>query len=125
MKKLIIDRKTWLRGADADDGINSFLFRTYDGKRCCLGFYGNQHAGKSDHDMADVQAPQLCVVGDEWGPLVRVSDMTQPRALRAEQTLVCVHLVSANDDRDLDESSREERVTELFSIIGIEVEFIN
>lgn len=125
MRKLIIDRKTWLRGADADGGQNSFLLRSSDGKRCCLGFYGSQIAGKKDEEMMDVQGPQMCTVGDEWGPLVKVLNLTQPSSLKAEQTLVCCNLIGANDSSSRGESDRERAITEHFRSIGVEVEFIN
>lgn len=53
-KLLIIDRKSWIRG----EGVAySRLLRSFDNKRCCLGFYCSSVLGVPDDLLRDYGSP--------------------------------------------------------------------
>jgi hypothetical protein len=116
VKKLVIDRAKWLRGKDALN--DSYLLRPDDGKMCCLGFYA-ESCGFSLDDLYGKTYPSLLI-----------TDGLIPEALRwlvtdlYEDTTAGLSLAQLNDDDQLDEPTREERVAEKFALHGIEVEFV-
>jgi hypothetical protein len=62
VKKLTIDRETWLRG---EGSSNSFLRRAGDGKQCCLGFYCLAR-GLSAEEITDSTTPDIVGINDIW-----------------------------------------------------------
>jgi hypothetical protein len=109
-----IDRKTWLQGEGSDE---SYLFRSRDGKQCCLGFY-----------------MEACAV-----PRQKITSVMTPMGFRPELRTqvpgwlfnedhnnisdVCNSLMLVNDIEHENHSDKEERITSLFKKAGIEVTF--
>jgi hypothetical protein len=122
MRKLIIDRNTWLRGEGLDV---SALLREVDNKMCCLGSYALQLAGKKPEDILGKKEPKQCVVGDEWGGLVEFRIRTQPSGVYADSSTIANELMNFNDDTSSAEHEREADIKGAFLTIGVEVEFIN
>jgi hypothetical protein len=115
--KLTIDRNIWLRGADAEDGQESFLLRSRDGKRCCVGIYLCA-LGFTDHELSDKGSDDDLRVEDEHGEDDGV-DPRVPAWLRQE-----MRVYGINDDANLTEDDREQQVADRFAVGGVEVEFV-
>lgn len=129
MKRLVIDRTTWLRG----DSKNSSLLRTEDGKMCCLGFCALQ-AGFTPEQIEDKPEPTGVSTIDDpddlWpdGILERIEDTdpeTDELVVEYCTTLVTDELMATNDNENLLDSEREKKITSLFASIGITAEFVN
>jgi len=135
--KLIIDRKTWLRG---EGHKKSFLVRESDGKQCCLGFLA-QACGFSKEELTKKRsvlslfivpvAENTYSVCNSVDPIKR--ERIKPTVL---EKLVCdcdskssfnnaigSDLMDVNDDPKLSDYERETKLTELFATVGVEVEF--
>lgn len=70
MKKLTINRRTWLRGEGSEE---SYLRRAEDGKMCCLGFAAIQLGKLSEDDITSVQS--LCGFGSRGKlPIAKVAN---------------------------------------------------
>ena len=110
--KLIIDRKTWWMGKNYG---NSRLLRD-DGYKCCLGFYALQQ-GCKETEILNVLSPAYV--------LVRLRHKF--KALLTDDgfglTDLCGELIYLNDEPHVE--NREEKLTEKFKEMGVEVEFIN
>jgi hypothetical protein len=129
--KLTIDRAKWLRGEGSG---SSLLLRERDGKQCCLGQLGFA-CGLTSAQMMNTGAPSVIHIASESDP----DSESNRKAIWSRQVKeagllflyddnlspYCFDLMETNDDRELDEDYREERLTYLFAKIGIEVEFIN
>ena len=123
--EIIIDRRTWLRG---EGSRKSYLLRTEDDKRCCLGFYAKE-CGLPDSQIQErVSLRSLFFTGSEipnfnWlGANRRLyNDSKDPKRKRELHDL----LTEANDDEVISEQQREERITNLFAQAGFTVRFIN
>ena len=119
--KLVIDRKTWIRGEDSGA---SCLLRSSDGKKCCLGFYALA-CGLHENQIREKPAPaNLSNTGiKQWNDTMYRSIPTD-----AYQTLkhssIAQHLMLINDEVCFSsEEEREQKIKELFARIGVEVEF--
>lgn len=112
MKKLVVDRKTWLRG---EGPRNSRLLREEDQTMCCLGFYAIA-CGLSSDDITDAADPPDCL--STWPDEARWL-FSGPRV-----SGVCAHLIHQNDSR-MDETKRERIIAAIFADNGVEVEFKN
>jgi len=131
--KLVIDRKTWLRGEGVD---NSYLLRGKDGRRCCLGFLASQ-CGILDEYLMRVEAPNQICDHEAYKKLPNFLFNEQQN----ENSSVCCKLMIANDlvlgevaengkhgegvPKFNTESEREEWITKKFAEHGIEVVFEN
>lgn len=106
--KVVIDRLNWLRG---EGSAHSYLLRPADKKQCCLGFLGQalniDIYGLTSPEKTGVTWPTGCI--NEYGL----------------NSLVINNLMRVNDHTNYSDAEREEKIKELFSTIGIEVEFIN
>ncbi len=116
-----VDRSRWLRGER-----NSFLQRTTDGKRCCLGFLA-----------LACGVPESGIVG--WELLSRLEHqhfallpeaLKRNTAARGKQVLLVDRLMELNDDyigygfsKLSSEAERELELAEAFREAGIEVTF--
>ena len=120
MKKLTIDRNTWLRG----DSKSSALLRAEDGKMCCLGFCAVQSGIPAD-GIADLGRPDD--VDTEFYELWPTGLICVDEDADDEYSLsdVAERLIAENDSFYTPDSEREQRIASLFSSIGIEVQFIN
>lgn len=117
--KLIIDRQTWLRGEGWDD---SFLLRPEDGKMCCLGFLSDQ-CGVPLKAISDAQTPvDLSAIHRSLLPEFLFRELEDDRDVHSKE---CMELMQINDNQNLDPKEREDKLTEVFTANGIEVQFIN
>lgn len=116
--QLTIDRAVWLRGADAEDGRNSFLLRPSDGKRCCVGIYLSA-LGVPDELLSGESEDGGVVVpceDDEYE--TRLHDLV-PSWLADE-----CFVYRINDDSKLSESEREVAIAERFAENGVDITFV-
>lgn len=112
-RKLVIDRKKWLRG----DPANAKLFRSTDGKMCCLGF-DLLDRGFTVDQISDKGTPRsVYYSGAPIADLVIGAGVIN--------STVCRNLMTFNDDDDLTDDEREAGISRLFRTIGVKVEFIN
>jgi hypothetical protein len=126
MQKLIIKRSEWLRGEGSDC---SYLYRSSDGKRCCLGFLGNQVCGLTDDEMAGNAMPS-CLPRASWLPQMLKREERRngdghflyDAIIDAPITTSLAHI---NDSQMVSEEKREKEVSQLMRELDIEVEFID
>ncbi len=116
--RLTIDRSIWLRGADADDGRNSFLLRPSDGKRCCVGIY-----------LSALGIPDELLSGEseDGGVRVPVEDdeyETRRHDLVPNWLADECEVYRVNDDPKLPESEREAFIAQRFAENGVDVTFV-
>jgi hypothetical protein len=119
---LVIERDRWLRG----DLRNSMLLRDADGKMCCLGFDCIRRGLRSDQ-IRNVYTPEDLLVEEvvapeSLGDLI-VSDEERLYAYRHAGAVE--ELMEVNDNPQMNESEREQRITELFDVLGVVVEFVD
>lgn len=124
MRELIIDRAKWFRGKGA---YHSRLL-TSDGKMCCLGFECMAR-GYTEQQIKDVDAPTRLAFKHpdlasniDWLVIKGADDSWR---FGFVHTPVCKELMEVNDNRELSDEARESRITELFNMSGVTVQFIN
>lgn len=107
--KLKIDRAKWLRGEGA---YKSYLFRPEDGRMCCLGFLGLSYS-LSPEDLTNVKMPtEIDKPGyPEWLGHREASD-------------ACKDITEVNDDPCISDQDREAKLTQLFALNDIQLEFV-
>lgn len=115
--KLIIDRSRWLRG----NAENSSLLDPSSGHMCCLGFLAKA-CGASDEVIEEAPGPAEVPTDVKW-PVGLVYQNPAVDEKLWWNTEVGKKLMNVNDDEGLNEMIREEKITNLFFSIGIEVEF--
>lgn len=113
MRKLVIDRKVWLRGE-----TESFLLRPEDGKRCCVGIYLSG-LGLTDECLADKEAAAQLMCSVPTEAVWLIDDLRGQNSKSAED------LYAINDEEDADESIREKQIRAEFKKRGVAVRFIN
>jgi len=121
IRKLIIDRRRWLRG-EGEDNERSFLYRSSDKKMCCLGFYCRA-IGYSIADIRDVSTPVYA--GSNSNYEEEIPAALKPLIDKGWDTALSSRLMCENDDQGLTLEVRENRIRDGFKEMGVEVEFIN
>lgn len=114
--KLKINKKKWLRGDDfSPGGTGSKLYRSEDGKMCCLGFLG-EACGVPKEVMRDVSYPSQ---------LPKAYFSLFPKALREllHESDLC-HKLITNNDRTR-HKNRPRAIKKLMKEAGIDVEFVD
>lgn len=108
-----IDRRSWYRG----NGSCRSRLLTFEGKRCCIGFYASA-CGVSDDRMKDVATPLS---------LMCATQIALPGMLDTEKhtSIVASRLLGENDFSGHFDTKREARIKELFASIGVTVHFVN
>jgi hypothetical protein len=129
--KLTIQRSKWYRGQDSTE---SRLLRP-DGRMCCLGFYAKA-LGATDDQIESLHTPAMCLSnpnilpnpftwgnGGEW---LLFLPPNAPKTIRNHQnSKTCSALMNLNDDREINDETREKEVKEIFAKNGVEVEFVD
>lgn len=118
---LTIDRTKWLRG---EGGKSSALLRESDGRMCCLGFscisYGvseNNILGVKTTRRAMHDFPEIMEKLPEW--MKYMPDPTE------DVPTIILLLMEVNDDISISDEKREKKLTEIFSRVGVKIQFIN
>lgn len=111
--KFTIDRATWLRGQK-----NSVLLNG-EGKRCCLGFFA-QACGYSDKQMRGMATPYGV---QRYYRTENVDWQTMLNKEQGDSSVEAYKLMSINDDLSSTDEEKEKCITQIFSQLGIEVEF--
>ena len=117
---VVVKRSEWIRG---EGEIKSYLLRSADNKKCCLGFAALA-CGLSPDDIAARKAPH-------WVDSARLSCMSGENvflALTDDYILpspVASQLMEVNDDRTRNDTDRERKITELGAGIGLFFEFVD
>lgn len=110
--KVIIKRSEWLRGQRP-----TFLCRPGDMKKCCLGFRAIA-MGVKEKDMKGLYTPWDLIDAN----LIQDDPaMTDHGAL----TKLCQDIIRVNDSVQLDDTTREEALKNLFAQAGDEIEFVD
>ena len=117
MEKLIIKRSEWLRG----ESETSFLLRSSDGKKCCLGFYA-LFCGLQKKDIINLEAKRNVRnwPGDE--EYLQACWLFDNNFRESQD---CDRLIEINDDSFISEEKREKLISEIFASHDVEVEFID
>ncbi len=115
--KFTIDRSKWIRG---EGWHNTCLYRPKDDKLCCLGFF-SLACGLTKEDIANKKAPR-----DIEDKLHLYPDWALEVDLYDQGTFLN-YIIDVNDElsKYISEEDREKELTNLFSNLGIEVEFID
>lgn len=110
MKTLVIDRRRWLRG---EGGGDSALYRTRDGKMCCVGFYCRM-----------VKRLPIAVIRDSrWTYDGILPDDHWLNTDDSPDTIDAERLATVNDARGLDDPSRERQIAAIFAKHGVRAKF--
>lgn len=120
-KEVVIDRQTWLRGEGHPD---SFLYRSGDDKKCCLGFAAlaagaNVDDIKSMCNFETLHRDKRIVISN------MMKSTSYGLAFLREATEVHQNLIDINDHPSMSEEDREKQIKEEFGKAGIEITFIN
>lgn len=124
--KFVVDRRTWYRGQGQgvytpEDREGSLLLRM-DGKRCCIGFVGQQ-CGVPDSVLlgrGTVSRVLYSVNGDHN------LESKWPRWMWQKRTWAAICTAYAvNDNPDLTDAEREAKLKGIFQANGDEIEFVN
>ena len=108
MKRLVIDRKRWIRGEGFDD---SYLYRGDDGKKCCVGFYARQLLRLPVRAIKDVQSLDMLLRDVGFDTSAPFADKVPKWGNRSPDIY---ELYTVNDNRDMDSRKREIRITKIF-----------
>lgn len=115
--KYTVDRKTWYRGKG---GEYSALL-TKQGKRCCIGFVGQQ-CGVRDKLMLDI--PTIHFHGPGAGYL-NPSEFPAWMSYSTHGSQDVDEAYEVNDNEEISDLTREAKLKEIFARHGDELEFIN
>jgi hypothetical protein len=107
-----VDRKTWYRGKGGDA---SRLLRD-DGKRCCIGFLGT-HLGLSDEQM--LEETDLEKVTHCNGSNDKADEFAE------EHDCTLVQAYKTNDEKKIDDATRERKLIELGNDMNVKFIFEN
>lgn len=120
MRKLVIDRKVWLRG---EGSLVSELHRKSDGKMCCLGIY-LESCGIPRESMTGRGGPFKMFIDSHTEPPEEARWLLDPHGYTGQCTsVIASELMTVNDERG-DDALRERRVKALFAQAGVDVEFV-
>lgn len=116
MKKLPINREKWNRGSSEDSGL-----RNGAGKMCCLGFDALNEGSTIEEINGAGMPSQLHI---------EIKGITIQRKLNPDlyiDTYIAKELATVNDNSQISDREREERIIELFAKVDPprEVVFIN
>ena len=126
--KLVIDRKTWRRGPQDEqiklDDPTALLCK--DGAKCCLGFYALQ-CGLTKEQIYGIGEPGQIPMNEDdadsyWLKLVKFYDDDYTSGLA--NTSLAAEAMDINDDPNLTEEEREQKLIKIFSKKDIEVKFV-
>lgn len=121
--KLTIDRSSWARGKfRVPDKSNALL--NEDGTMCCLGFYSIACGIPKEH-LLHVAVPELIPLKVPGFRSPETMDWLQQRDnLDPDGLKWCDRFALVNDDKTIDEPTREQWLTEKFAEHAVEVEFV-
>lgn len=128
VKEFTVDRRRWLRGEG--DG----KLRDEEGNRCCIGFYAGACGYKADKLNGVCTLDELVSEKDDNFFSIRGYDSDlifkdYPKALRKAYESVQMgedffkNLYEINDDDDIRDKEREEKIKKIFKSRGIKVIF--
>ena len=120
VKKFKVKRSKWFRGQGSDD---SFLLNN-EGQMCCLGFYSAACGIKKSY-LKNEEAPGEINsdIQNQWQTfLLNDSDIDTEEQYKID-SWACTQLMKINDDENMSDTEREEKLTKLFANDGIEVKF--
>lgn len=131
--KFTIDREKWLRG---ESPSVSRLLRSIDRKMCCLGFAALA-SGYTENDIRDKTGPsevredRIEVLADDIFELLTFNIDGSVGFGHVGNNAVCKSMMDTNDRKfdnygnPMTDAVRESTLKNLFSSIGVEVDFIN
>jgi len=111
--KLIIDRKIWLRGEGSEV---SYLRRKADGKQCCIGILCSALPVPENYLTGAKDADELHLENDVTLP----GWLLEPGCATADVDLA----YRTNDDENISDLDREQKISEIFARHDIQVEFV-
>lgn len=138
--KVVVDRKRWLRGKlmgiKRVKNLTSYLYDSDSKCMCCLGF-ASRAGGLDLRRIKDIGTP-AGVVKDSAYPTRSVKSI--PKVLlklltirkfrdggvnTVDDSLICSKLMSINDEEDITETEREEKLVREGKKAGLQFTFIN
>lgn len=121
--QFVVDRSKWYRGRGSD---YSRLVLA-DGRKCCVGFFGEQCLGLTENRMREQPA-----LSDLYSVVVidgvRFDKGISPDrdVLREWQEKIRrEYIYSLNDNQLISDEGRERKLIEQFARIGVDVRFVN
>lgn len=128
MEKLVIIKENWLRG-ESDSTLRIPDNKEYAGMMCCLGFYA-LNCGYTEEEISDQLSPGSIADKrndsgecDIRGGISKLVFSTgEPDEMHNNK--VCMSLMKYNDDENISDTVRIEKLTALFKEIDVEVEFV-
>lgn len=116
--KFQIKRSQWLRGEGSE---NSYLLRSKDGKKCCVGFFANACGLNDDviKNRADLVSINHNINFDE-----NLNKLIIDGILRLNNDISC-NIYKTNDDKYLCDGEREPLLATYFKEIDVDVEFVD
>lgn len=139
MKKLVIDRSKWQRRSNLKNSnlilssISELLCN--NDRLCCLGF-DCLRRGFKRKQILEKADPESIVYGLKNKQSIKkvikklngLISVSKGRSDEIEDLIhnsaVCTQLIKVNDNPRISERVKESRITKMFSMIGVEVEFI-
>jgi len=135
-KKVVIVRATWVRGTCLlgpgnptydERGISMLL--NDKGRRCCLGFVGQQLCEVTDDEAKTSYYPSNRWVLQKFHQhlpgLFKDKLLARGIGAKADLSEVCNDIVAVNDTQALTDEEREKKLIELFKKIDVEIEFVD
>ncbi|SRR6266404_7023628 len=110
----VVDRKTWFRGKGSDE---SRLLRA-DGMRCCIGFVGQQ-CGVPDSSM--LQHSDIQAMRNAGKDVTRFPYWMSNKEINFE----IGKAYEFNDDEEISNEERENRLSDLFAKHGDTITFVD
>ena len=132
MKQLIIDRSKWRTGGHKyNESHGKTLLLNTQGNMCCLGFYCLQlgelteNEIKNKGDFTSFDPDELLLTNENIQNVAFVYDEDGDDTKRINNTLFSDEAIEINDDRNIDNYTREQKLIEHFKKIDVDVTFIN
>lgn len=128
-RKLVINRRIWLRGEPSGEGIPwkdfSQLHRVKDGKMCCVGIYLHACGVPMDALAGIGEADLVLAENDETSDDESKTYVEEACWLISSMpTDPAPQLYATNDDDQLAGFEREQIIKEIFAQHGVDVEFV-
>ncbi len=121
MAKFVVDRKMWYRGKGSD---TSRLLNA-EGQRCCIGFVGQQCNIADEYmlNLPDIDsAHEEHSVKDQFPAWMHGDKRSRLLGYESTAIFTAYHI---NDDTEIPDNEREEKLKQVFAEFGDEIEFTN
>lgn len=126
--ELVIKRSEWIH-TKKDLNSPSKLYRSRDGKKCCLGFYGSACGISSDamRDLGAFWVRGVCTIMDERGVYTEglPGEMQWLVQGNGEPSDDAAYAMRANDNPFLTADEKESKIASVFAAHNVNVTFVD